>query len=56
MLFGFGPVTSGGMGIAYGTYPDHLIFHLSFFDDNRSRIDRFVQELEKSLQYLQVPM
>jgi len=55
-LFGFGPVTPDGLGIAYGTYPDHFIFHLSFFDDNRSRIARFVRELEGSLQYLKALM
>jgi hypothetical protein len=52
LMFGFGPVTPEGMGIAYGTYPQHLIFHLSFFDDSDARLGRYKTELLNSLQYL----
>lgn len=52
LMFGFGPVSPDGLGIAYGTHSEHFIFHLSFFDQNRGRIDRFRKELLTSLQYL----
>jgi carnitine O-acetyltransferase len=53
LLFGFGPVTPEGLGLAYGTYPGHLVFHLSFFDQDRERINRFGRELQAALHYLQ---
>ena len=53
LLFGFGPVTPQGLGLAYGTYPHHLVFHLSFFDLDRARINLFRRELLVALDYLQ---
>lgn len=53
LLFGFGPVTPEGLGLAYGTYPHHMVFHLSFFDMDRARINLFRRELLVALDYLQ---